>query len=145
MALWQIFFYILPDIGDTYASFNKEVDFDDSAFWKKINIKKDFFIVFKNILALNKSWSSSIDLYGHQQSNCIEVMSDDFGNVESVSFRIDFTSEYDKILDYIIKFCKNNSFCILDSKLNKIKLDRKEFVKYIIKTPNAKKYKELIK
>lgn len=144
MALWQIFFYILPDTTDTCVSFCKTIDFDDSVFWKKLNIKKDFFMFLKNILPLNKSWTSSIDLYGHQESNCIEVMGDELGNVESVSFRIDFTSEYDKILDYIIKFCKNNNFYILDSELNKIKLDSKEFVKYINKAPNVKKYKDLV-
>lgn len=142
MALWQIRFFILPNKHINVSRFDKN-DFDDGIFWEKVNFKKDFFVIFSNILNLNKSWSNDIDLYGQQDGNCIEIYKDKNDKVQSVSFRIDFRSDYIKILDYIINFCTSCDFCIISNDLIKIPLNSKKFVEYINNTQNIKKYQIL--
>lgn len=60
-----------------------------------------------------KSWSEQIDLYGKQGSNRFEV-SHENKKVYGASFRIDFTSDYENILKFIIDFCLKRNLKILD-------------------------------
>ncbi|WP_257667158.1 hypothetical protein [Parapedobacter tibetensis] len=148
MAIWQYIFQVLPkESVSTLASdsfFNRtDEGFDDELFWKKYPLKKGFFNKINSTLKKTKSWSNDIDLYGNQESNCFEVLSDNEGNVLSVSFRIDFTSNYELILSHIIEFCGLNGLVILDEGLNIVPWNYEQVQSIIRTSPQVKKYNEL--
>jgi hypothetical protein len=147
MALWQYTFIVLPRKSiETFPpgfSFTKDEDgFDDAPFWVEQSIKCDFFKDIDSILPIGKSWSKDINLYGNQESNCFEVLFEN-GLVLSVSFRIDFTSHYDDVLNALIEFCIFKGLLILDENLKITPLNF-EVIKHLIEnSPQVKKYKTL--
>lgn len=148
MAVWQYTFQVLPkESVNTFAEnffFNqKDEVFDDEPYWKEHPLKKSFFSKINSILKKAKSWSNDIDLYGNQESNCFEVLSDSEGYVLSVSFRIDFTSYYESVLSYIIEFCILKGLIILDEELNVVSLNYEQVQSVIKNSPQLKRYYEL--
>ncbi|THF48480.1 MULTISPECIES: hypothetical protein [Flavobacterium] len=148
MAIWQYTFQVLPkESVNTLAedfSFNyTDEGFDDELFWENYPLKKGFFNKINSILEKTKSWSNDIDLYGNQESNCFEVLSDNEGNVLSVSFRLDFTSNYESILRHILEFCSLNGLVILDEGLNIVPLNHGQVLSVIRNSQQMKRYKEL--
>lgn len=148
MAIWQYTFQVLPKESIntlTNDSFFNSADegFDDELLWKQYPLKKGFFNKINSILKKTKSWSSDIDLYGNQESNCFEVLSDSEGNAISVSFRIDFTSNYEFILSHVIEFCGLNGLLILDEGLNIVPWNYEQVKNIIKNSPQVKKYNEL--
>lgn len=151
MALWQYAFHIF-----TKESFDSlhlrfplslaKFGFDDEAYWQFKAIDKSYFYDIGVILKKGKSWSNEIDLYGNQESNCLEVFFDSTSNViKSVSFRIDFTSNYEIILRNIIEFCILKKLIILDENLQAVVLNY-EIAKSIIENaPQKRKYNKLRK
>ncbi|MBA9073221.1 hypothetical protein GGR22_001347 [Flavobacterium gossypii] len=150
MAIWQYTFQILPKeslstlSADSYFGISENL-FDDESYWKLYLIKRNFFHAIQKILPKNKSWSSEIDLYGHQESNCFEVISDNEGNVISVSFRIDFTTNYESILSNILEFCGLNGLVILDERIKIVPWNYEQAQSVIMTSPQVKKYNQLLK
>lgn len=117
MAIWQYGFFVLPkdawkEIGS--VGIDKEWGFDDEPFWKFIPTKPSVFEVISKILPNGDSWIDNNTVYGNSESNAFEVLEKD-GCILSVSFRIDFTTEYEPILNQIIEFLQQNDFIILSS------------------------------
>ncbi|SFJ02009.1 hypothetical protein [Myroides guanonis] len=132
MAIWQITFYII-DASVNNINLDQDTDFDDSYFWK--NSKRDVRL-FKSVglfLEENKSWSSQIKQYGDLKSNCLEVYFDDMDKILSVSFRIDFLSDYVLILEKVLIFCLNNNLAIVTLKGDVLPLQLDFFKLYISK------------
>ena len=148
MAIWQYTFLILPkesiEVLSTDYHFEKSKEgFDDEAYWKLNSIHRDFFYALQKFLPKEKSWSNEIDLYGNQESNCLEVLFDKEGNVVSVSFRLDFRNSYEKLLSQILEFCCLNGLIILDEDLNIVFGHYEQVQKTIEDSPQARRYHEL--
>lgn len=150
MAIWQYTFHVLPKetvntLAEVFFFNHTDEGFDDEFYWKKYAIKKNFFSEINSILKKNKSWSNDIDLYGNQESNCFEVLSDNEDNILSVSFRIDFTNNYEEILSQILEFCILNGLIVLDENLSVVPLNMEQ-VKYVIdNSPKVSMYRKLLK
>ena len=148
MAIWQYTFYILPKVGiDILApnrQFKNEGGFDDEYFWKLNPINRVFFEAINMILPKNKSWSDKIDLYGNQESNCLEILIEN-EDVISASFRIDFTSDYEPILNGILEFLIHNGLIIIDESLEEVLLNFETVKEVIHNSPQFKRYKELLR
>lgn len=123
MAIWQYNFIVIPKtIFDGKSGLETYIDkegfLDDDVCWLKEPINIDFFNQIEQFLPRNKSWSNDIVLFGDQDSNRFEVYKNKDDIVISVSFRIDYTSEYEDILRSVINFIEMNNLAILDEKLN---------------------------
>ncbi len=148
MALWQYTFYVLPKEGVQELSsdfhFVKDNDgFDDALYWIGQHLHKSFFNDITNILPKSISWSRNIDLYGNQESNCVEVL---FKTnwIVSVSMRIDFTSNYENILRQLIEFFILNGLIIIDEELNLLPNNLLAIKEKINASSQYEKYKKFI-
>ena len=145
MAIWQYTFHVLPkEVDESPASISNfkrgEDGFDDEPYWQLNHNNRNFFKAIETILPKHKSWSKDIDLYGDQESNCFEVLCDDTDNILSASFRIDFRSNYEKILIKIIEFCNFNKLCIIDEELKIVNGDFDEVRNIIDYSHQVKRY-----
>ncbi len=114
MAIWQVEFYILPNQQNIKLFENINLDnFDEAKFWGSRRTSSDFFSKVATFLPRNNSWSKDLEVFGKFNSNVFEVYAEN-KIVESVSFRIDFTTDYITIILSIINFCDENNFVILD-------------------------------
>jgi hypothetical protein len=150
MAIWQYTFHVLPKesvetLSSEYHFIKGEDGFDDEPFWKLNPVNRGFFQPMLKILPKNKSWSNEIDLYGNQESNCLEVIFQEGGNIISVSFRIDFRGNYEMILSNIVEFCLRNGLVILDESLSIVPLNCEQVKSIINFSPQMKKYIVLTK
>jgi hypothetical protein len=146
MAIWQISFFITPESGISWhlmAKINEENLFDDSDTWLKEQISPNFFESIDAILPKSISWCNKISLFGAENGNRLEVLEND-QIVESVSLRIDFTSDYEDVLRQIIEFCALNGLRIVSSNFEILPLNF-EAINYVIRNaPQVKKYVELL-
>lgn len=123
MAIWQYNFTLIPKeaLKKGTSHLEKHLDeegfLDDESCWLIEPLKVNFFNKIEILLPRNKSWSDDIILFGNQDSNRFEVYKNINDNVISVSFRIDYTSEYEEILRGIINFVQLNNLIILDEKM----------------------------
>jgi len=143
MGLWQVGFFVLPreSAGSRFA-LDEEGSFDDSPYWLEQKVLPGFFDPIAAFLPVEKSWSEKICLYGSHDSNRVEV-SHDNGIVESVSFRIDITSQYETVLAELIEFCILNGLVVLDEKLSALPLNF-EVIKFVIEnSQQVKGYRAL--
>jgi hypothetical protein len=106
MALWQYTFHIIPTKSSLNFLQNLNSDFEENGFdsipfWADKGYTRDDFKFIGKILAPSTSWSKQIDLYGDQESNCLEVFFSEAA-IESVSLRIDFRTRYKFILDDLL-------------------------------------------
>jgi len=147
MALWQYTFYILPkesvqNLSSDFQFIKDDDGFDDAYYWKHQQIDKSFFNDITNVLPKGRSWSKNIDLYGNQESNCVEVLSK-MNQIISVSMRIDFTSNYENILMQLIEFFISNGLLIIDEELNLLPNNLLTIQERINSSPQYEKYKKL--
>lgn len=142
MALWQYNFQLIEKISlDDLSNkqlFIEDGFLDEEPYWIYSHKHKSLFSEMDHILKKNKSWSNSIDLYGEQDSNCLEVYFDDSDYITSASFRIDFRNHYENILENIIVFCSLKELVIIDEKLNNVQLNY-EYIDNIIKSSKQRK------
>jgi hypothetical protein len=145
MAIWQVGFFVLPKESIEHIdSFevSDEHTFDDAPYWKPKRINPSFFDSIGFFLPKSKSWAEYLTIYGSENSNRFEIVSEN-DIVESVSFRIDFTSDYEKALGEIIEFCILNGLIILDEALNLVPLNFETTNNLIKLAPQVKKYNDL--
>ena len=149
MALWQYTFQLLTkesfeSLGKGFEAFLNGDLFDDKTYWQFKPINKSYFEGIERILEKGRSWSNEIDLYGNQESNCFEIIFDGQTNIiTSVSFRIDFTSDYETVLNSIIEFCILKGLIILDEKLQIVPLNYESARSVIENAPQVKIYNKL--
>lgn len=107
-------------------------------FWKPYHFDILFFEEVNSFLPQGKSWHKNLKIYGDLASNCFEILFDDENRIVSVSFRIDFTSDYKIILNKIIKLCIRKKLLILDECLNIISPISYEKIENIITKSSRK-------
>ncbi len=149
IAIWRCEFFILPK-SDTYdLQYDRQYGniklFEDDKYWKKAKIKKEIFSEISHLLKPEKSWSNEIDQYGSENGNRLEVLFDANNIIESVTFRIDFRSEYEAVLRGIISLCEKNGFCIIDGNLKNLKLSFSAIKETINKSKNKEFFAELVR
>ncbi|WP_417354093.1 hypothetical protein [Flavobacterium sp.] len=146
MALWQVSFFIIPkDELDSLTSLsnNKYGLFDDSNYWCN-NSAPSVFNSLTVFLPLSKSWSDNIIQYGDLDSNVFEIGLR-ANKIESVSYRIDFRSDYETILKEIVEICLKNKFLILTNDLELMPLNYEGINAYILNSPQLVIYNGLSK
>ncbi|EKR62725.1 hypothetical protein LEP1GSC036_2302 [Leptospira weilii str. 2006001853] len=149
MALWQYQFFVIPrESVKDYPDFKKvEVDdeffFDDSLFWKPLNFTSTFFSEIESILPKSKSWDKDLIVFGNLESNTLQVLCEE-DIVTSVSFRIDYMSNFENILNELIDFFLAKDLTVLDENLNIVSLEIEAIKEIIYHSPQFKKYKEFL-
>jgi len=146
MALWQISFFIVTKKSlEAYPLPAKDEEglFDDSNYWIE-DFDLMLFDVLNDFLPKGESWSRDIVMYGNLESNVFEIGTNAH-RVESVSFRIDFTSDYEDILRGIIEFCILNNLAILTTTdLEIVSLNFESVNQHIIKSPQVIRYNSFL-
>ncbi|WP_312323315.1 hypothetical protein [Soonwooa sp.] len=142
MAIWQYTFYIiegrsLRDLSPNEI-FVEDNLFNEEPYWIYSHKKRNLFFEIESILRKNVSWSDSIDLYGKEDSNCLEVFFDHENYITSASIRIDFIHSYESVLKQFIEFCISKDLIMIDEDLNVVLLNY-EYIDNIIKRSNQRK------
>jgi len=87
--------------------------------------------------------SNDLLIFGNLESNCFEIYSEN-NLVQSVSFRINFTINYETILNQIVGFCILKGLMILDESLNIVPLNVEIVKSVILNAPQVKRYNQLL-
>lgn len=145
MAIWQYTFHLLPKqcLKDGASPLlNDDNGVDYSPFWKLFPTTRAAFNGVSAFLKTNKSWSNSIDQYGDIDSNCVEVY---FENemVESVSFRLNYTINYEYVLTEMFDFCVRGEFVLIDEDLELVVFNLESIDAIIRQSSQLKVYKKL--
>lgn len=150
MALWQYTYYVIPresiqDLSDLHLlSTDTEEGFDLEGYWKTADIPVSFFDSLSTILPLGQSWSEDIVLFGNQQSHMIQVIQNEYGKVEDVSIRIDFTRDYDGFLSEFLEFCIHRGLVILDEEMQISPLSVESIRRTIEASPQSRQYYRML-
>ena len=118
---------------------NSPLIFEDEDYWKVKPFSRDFFSSLKVLLPKQQSWSSDIDLYGTQDSNCLEVFFEN-ESIYSIRLRIDFLSDYKLLLKEVVEFFIQNNLIIIDETRNILELDVDYLMDNIHQSEQYKKY-----
>lgn len=146
MAIWQYNFTLIPRASLSDKSLNVHFDkdglFEDDIYWDLVPINIDFFSDIDAIIPKGKSWSNNIILFGNEEANCFEVYKDE-QKVKSVSFRVDFTSNYEDFLRGVIEFALLRNLLIVDEGYNILEPNFLSINNLIESSPQFLKYKQL--
>ena len=115
--------------------------FDDSVFWKGDTI--NFIDQIEEILPRKKSWSKNLFLFGDEESNEFSIFYEN-NKVVSVSFRLDFRTNYEIVLRMIIELCIINQYIIIDEKIKLVELNFNSIKQQIEDSPQYLKYNDLL-
>lgn len=121
MALWQYTFRVIPSVdshalnGVIHNTEGNNIIADDEL-WDSKKMQLGELANLGEILPPGKSWNTDLMVYGDLEKNCIEVYLNG-DNVSSMSFRIDFRSEYENILSKLIDLLKKMSLTALSEDL----------------------------
>ena len=140
MAIWQYQIFVLPkEEIDSYFSnllFINEEALNEVNWWKYRQLTTEYFENFKSILPLKKSWSDDIVLFGDENSNCIELLTNK-GKIVEIMVRIDLRFDYTQFLDMLCEFAQeyncillNYSFKILSPVKNLVNKDIESYPIY---------------
>lgn len=126
MAIWQYTFFLVPaasiNIVDLVDIKTSDGLVDDEYFWTLSTIDLSVFAPINAFMPQRESWSRNIMQFGELEKNCCEIFIED-QHVVSVSFRVDFTSDYLSLLDSMIEFCLFNGISILDEHFSPVPLN----------------------
>lgn len=139
MAIWQYDLFLIPDKETSNIKLDEEGFIDDEKLWSKYSDKIRSIELIKKYLPESESWSDSLRIYGNIDSNCLEIYYNK-EKINSISFRIDFRTDYNLILNNIIKFCKINNLSLIDEELKILPLDESEIIKKIAKSKHVDLY-----
>lgn len=114
--------------------------FNAEPFWIYSYKHKNLFSEVEKILERNKSWDQQRDLYGDQDSSCLEVLFDKEESIESVVLKIDFGISYVGILIEILWLFRKNDLVIIDENLHELPLDFKIIDRVIQSSKRWEKY-----
>jgi hypothetical protein len=147
MALWQYMFHVFPNTAKNILflqHFEKDEDgyYDDSIFWVEYRITQDFFTGVEKILPLTASWSKNKTQFGDLKSNCFEILWEG-GITVSVSFRINYTINYEDILRKFLEFFILRGLGILDENFSVVPLNFEAIKNIIESSEQVKKYNNL--
>lgn len=144
MALWQISFLIIPKNypEDKIRANQMEDWFNEDEFWQGAEITDSIFSSINSVLPKTNSWSDSMILYGEEESNCLNIVIEK-NYVASVSFRIDFRTNYENIVRNIIELCITNGFNIMNDSHSIIPLNFESINSTIQASPQISMYNKL--
>lgn len=97
--------------------FIEEKYFNAEPFWIYSYKHKSLFSEVDKILKKRRSWDQQRDLYGDQESSCLEVCFDDDNYIESVKLRIDFGVSYVEVLFELLWLFRTKDLVIIDENL----------------------------
>lgn len=141
MAIWQYSFSIVPkeDLNAIGCSqFIEKEKYYSHDFWQNRCTVSEYQTQLNDILPKGSSWSSSITLFGQEDSNNIEIVTNENVIVE-MSFRLDFRST--TILDKVIEFCIYNGLALITEDFFVIPLNS-EIIMSVVK--NSRQYKKFV-
>ena len=144
MALWQISFSIIPKnyTEDKIRANQMEDWFNKDEFWQGAEITDSIFSSINSVLPKTNSWSDSMILYGEEETNCLNILIEN-NYVASVSFRIDFRTNYENIVRNIIELCITNGFNIMYDSHSIIPLNFESINSIIQASPQISIYNKL--
>lgn len=121
MAINQYTFFIVPKKGyaDHILEFNNKINGDiveDNKFWENERVACDLFEKLENLLPKNTSWDEDLIILGKLESTCLKIFCN--SSIISVTLRVDFTLDYEKLLSEIIDICIFHELLILDENLS---------------------------
>ncbi len=147
MSVYQNEYFIVPKKGEyllfeglNLKSFLEDDFFEEDLFWAGQNIeltRLDPYLL-KNF-GEDESWSEDLKIYGNNDGNCIKVIVED-GAIVSITFRVNFTTDYSKFIIDVIGFCKENEFLVVDSELDVLPLDYQAILNNILSSNAFKNY-----
>ncbi len=150
MSIYQNTYFIVPRKGN-YTLFEginlksfleDDLLFEDDLFWNNriLELGKINNYLLQNFEE-DVSWSEDLKIYGDNETNCIKLF---FENnfVVSMSFRVNFTTDYSSFLNKIIEFCEINNLLIVDNDLNVLSIDYQTIVDNIMNSRAFEKYKD---
>ncbi|MBF0361954.1 MAG: hypothetical protein HQK49_13140 [Oligoflexia bacterium] len=106
MALWQYSIYIVSNSDIEGKTVDENILLKAKG-WEKSNISFDIKKLIERILPKTSSWSQSIDLWGKEDSTCVEMFLGNTDNVELIHIRLDFRERHSKqIINTIIELVK---------------------------------------
>ena len=149
MSIYQNTYFIVPRRSEyilfeglNLKSFLQDNLFEDDLFWSKSRVELEYLQLYlKENFGEDTSWSKTLKIYGNHETNSIElVIEGKF--VFSISFRVNFITDYSTFLLNLIKFCELNDFLIIDNDLNVLPLDYNVIKDNILNSKAYKNYKK---
>jgi len=149
MSVYQNEYFIVPREGNytlfeglNLKSFLEDDLFEDDLFWDGINVNlKKINTYLSGNFPEDNSWSERLKIYGNNDTNSINLLSKD-NMIESMSFRVNFTTDYTIFLDKLIELCKLNDLLIVDNDLNVLSLDYQMIMDNIVNSKAFERYKQ---
>ncbi|MDQ1300072.1 MAG: hypothetical protein QG636_740 [Patescibacteria group bacterium] len=147
MALWQYTFRVIPSIDSLaldaviHNTEGNKINTDDEL-WDAKKVALSELAGLEKILPLGKSWNTDLMVYGELEKNCIEIYLNG-DNVSSMSFRIDFRSEYENILSKLIDLLKEMSLTALSENLTVVPLTFEAMQETIESSPQVSTWRKL--
>jgi len=151
MSVYQNTYFIVPKEGNytlfeglNLNSFMEEDGlFEDDLFWENLNYQyKKYEKYLINNFEIGESWSKYLKIFGDNDINCLKVFVED-GLIASVSYRINFKTDYSNFLEKVIDFCKLNNFLITDNELNILSLDIETLNNNILKSKAYERFRNI--
>jgi hypothetical protein len=151
MSVYQNTYFIVPKEGNytlfeglNLNSFMEEDGlFEDDLFWENLNYQyKKYENYLINNFEIGESWSKDLKIFGDNDINCLKVFVED-GLIASVSYRINFKTDYSNFLEKVIDFCKLNNFLITDNELNILSLDIETLNNNILKSKAYERFRNI--
>jgi hypothetical protein len=121
------------------------IDFDEGEIWSTAQTNQAIFKKIEAILSETKGWGNQMKILGNPEKNCLEVHWDKNDNIVSASLRIDFRSDYSKLMEEIVNLLIENQLGLFDEASSEVTLDLEEINNIIQNSPNVKTYKKLTK
>ena len=147
MAIWQYRFSVIPKDSVSSDSFKPQYDeeglLEDVVYWLSFHVSAAFFEDFEKILPRSNSWSKDLLLFGSEESNCLEVYSEN-EQIVSVSLRVDYSSDYEYFIRVVIEFVYLNSLLLLDEDNKVVEANYLSIKEIIENSQQFGKYKKLM-
>jgi hypothetical protein len=131
MSVYQNTYFIVPRKGN-YTLFEglnlnsfmeEEGFFEDDLFWENLNCEyEDIESYLLKKFKVGKSWSKDLKIFGDIDVNSLEILLES-NSIVSLSFRVNFKTDYRSFLNEVIDFCKLNDYLVVDNELNALSLD----------------------
>lgn len=150
MSVYQNTYFVVPRKGNynlfeglNLNSFIEEDGFfEDDLFWENLKYKYgDIESYLLSVLEVGKSWSKDLKIFGNIDLNSLEILLEN-NFVVSLSFRVNFKTDYSSFLKEVIEFCKLNDFLIVDNDLNTLVLEHGQINNNIINSKAYNRFKE---